>query len=456
MNFFKSTLVCAFSATMLSIGMLHGAGLDNPDRTQENIEDDDFLADFIRSKRKNPLKQKLNNLRISADINTRWEYQVESINGRHIDVFTYQEPDAEGDEGTVFVPGDRKTLGRHAPRVRLDLYFDWDYKRMWARSHVRFGDNTMGVEDNGRDEEIDPAGYHGSGIDGKIKLREAYIGYDLYKKCDDRFLVELGRRGQLNKVFDSELQFGSRFDGIFFKYSSLNKRLGGWYAQWAGFVVDSIANHFSWAAEVGLDHILDSGFGVHYSYIDWHLNHRNRYFVRNPNGFRFKVSQWLLYWEGEPFKKGQQLQAEVAFLMNHIPSGFTQVSTNSFDSGRYQPAVIKNIGRNHNKGGYVAVQYNDIFREGDWKIKGIAAYLEAQCIPDGDVRSIGTGNGLNETFTAYGRGNTNWKGYMIQGAYAVTDNFVVQAEFNSSWSIDSSIAGSHHFSRTTLEANYSF
>jgi hypothetical protein len=140
--------------------------------------------------------------------------------------------------------------------------------------------------------------------------------------------------------------------------------------------------------------------------------------------------------------------------MNHTPSKKTTVDLFPADSRAYL-GVTKRIGRK-NTGGYAGLQYGEVIHEGDWYLKGVAAYLEAQCIPDDDVRCIGTGNALGETFTAFGRGNTNWKGFYLKAGYALTENFVIETEFDRSWAIDASIAGSRNYTRWSIETTYSF
>jgi hypothetical protein len=423
--------------------------------TQNDIDDgEDMLRDFINSKRKIPLKAKANNLKISGDLSVEWAYQNERLNGDVLRTFTYQQPEAQSSGGFVEVDGNRVVIGWHYPRLKFDLYVDWDYKNMWVRTDIRF-DNGMGVDDNEWNQKIDPGGYHGSGKREGLNLKQAYIGYELYKCGGHRFIIELGRRGNLYKVFESEIAFDSRLDGIFLEYSSDMGKKGSWYAQCAGFVVDSLANQFSWAAEVGLERILGSGFDLAYTFVDWHKRGKNRYFEPNPQGFRFKVSQWRINWYRDNFLgKGMSLKLYGAFLMNHIPSKVTNVDRFPFDAKRYE-AILKRIGR-QNTGGYAGIKYGDIIHEGDWYVSGMAAYLEAQCIPDNDVRCIGTGNALKESFTAFGRGNTNWKGYTMRGGYALTENFVIQTQYDRSWAIDASIAGSRNYTRWLVETTYSF
>jgi hypothetical protein len=139
--------------------------------------------------------------------------------------------------------------------------------------------------------------------------------------------------------------------------------------------------------------------------------------------------------------------------MNHTPARYTFVNVNP--NPALYTAEKKKIGT-QNLGGFVNVQYREIEHEGDWFASALVGFCQAQCIPDNDVRNIGTGNFLHESMTAYGRGNTNWKGYSVKVGYALTDNWVVESQYNHSWSIKNNIAGSHGYSIYTLESIYSF
>ena len=77
----------------------------------------------------------------------------------------------------------------------------------------------------------------------------------LYKEGKQSIDIELGRRN-LYDVFDSRVQFLSRFDGVTLKYSNAREGLGGIYLYGAGFVVDEKVNQFGWASELGLSEYL--------------------------------------------------------------------------------------------------------------------------------------------------------------------------------------------------------
>lgn len=442
---------------LLTVGTTAVYGDSGPDgrsRFQQDLEESDMemLNDFINSKRKIPLIDKSKKLKISGEIHTEWNYYTEKMDGHRVRTYTFRELEVIGDE--VFETSDTIAIGPNDFDIEADLFVDWDTDRTWARMHLRF-DNSAGVDDNGLDARIDPRGYHGSGYCGNLCLKECYVGYEIFKCGDRRLTIELGRRGNIYKAFYSELQFASRLDGIILKFASKWKNFADWYVQWAGFVVDERATQYAWVAEVGLSNIANMGLDAKYSFIDWQKQGRNRFGHFDPLGFRFKVSQFSLIYRVKPeLLCGHQLSVFGAFLINHTPSGITYIDKDD-DRADYTPKRI-HVPKNQNTAAFAGIQFRELYREGDWMFKALVAYCDAQCMPDNDVRNIGTGNFLRDSFTSDGRGNTNWKGYAVKFGYAITDNWVIETQYDHSWSIDNQIAGTHGFTRYCLETTYSF
>ncbi len=433
---------------------IYGEDADGKTVFQQELEenDEEELLNFINSKRSIPLADKSKNLTIAAEVHTEWNYQTEKLRGERIRGFIFREYEEVGDE--IFEPGDSIAQGPNDFDIQFDFFMDWKTDKTWAKSHIRY-DNSAGVSDNGIDRKIDPRGFHGSGSVDNLALREAFVGYEIFKCKDDRLTIEVGRRGNLYKAFYSEIQFSSRLDGIVLKYSSKRGGFADWYITGAGFVVDERATHYAWVVELGLNNILNSGINFKYSFIDWQLHGRNRYFQKNPLGFRFKVSQVALLYNFTPeWLCGHEVQLSGAFMMNHIPARYTFINANQDLRKKGYTPLKQKIGT-QNLGAYVNIQLGTIAHEGDWFVSGLAAFCEAQCIPDNDVRNIGAGNFLRESMTSDGRGNTNWKGYSLKAGYALTNNFVVETEYNHSWSLIS-IAGSEGYTRYTIGTIYSF
>lgn len=452
----KSLKRLFLTTAVMSLGIA-GINANEPDGEtffQQEIEnnDEDELLNFINSKRSIPLADKSKNLSISGEVHLEWNYQKQKINGEHIGVYVFREEEEWTDE--IFLPGENVAVRPNDFDAQFDVFMDWKTERTWARTHLRY-DNSCGVVDNGLDPSIDPQGYHGSGSVDNLALKEAYIGYEIFKNDDHRLTIELGRRGNIYKALYSEIQFSSRLDGVILKYAGkLGSYIEDWYLTAVGFVVDDRATQFAWAAEIGLNNLFNSGVDFKYSFIDWDKRGKNRYFVKHPLGFRFKVSQWSLLYNLNPdWLSGQPIELSVAFLMNHTPARYTYVDDFPIYSPKYKARRVR-IGT-QNLGGFFNIQYREIQQEGDWFASALIGFCQAQCIPDNDVRNIGTGNLLHESMTSDGRGNTNWQGYCLKLGYAITDNWVVETQYNHSWNIKN-IAGTAGYTRYTLESIYSF
>lgn len=420
---------------------------DGMSRFQQDLNENDFQAvkDFVQSKRITPLADKIYNLTISGDVRTDWRYITEKLRGEQIrggdGVFVVREP--ETINGEIYETGERLPLSNNVFDVQFNLYLDYVADRTWAVAHLVF-DNSMGVDDNGLDCSIDPQGYHGSGSADNLNLVKAYFGYNFFCCNDTRLDVELGRLGYLYDVFDSQIQFLSRFDGILFTFQTELECVGPFYAKVGGFVVDERVNHFGWAAEVGFLNICDTGIDFKYSFVEWKKRGENRCFVRDPIGFRFMNSQWQLTYNFVPQFVNVPTQIYGGFLINHNPASYTNDNSEE----------VSVLGQN--KGCYVGFTVGEVCKEGDWSFQALYAYVPAHAMPDNDVRKIGTGNALLNSFTADATGNVNFKGFQLAFLYAVTDNLLVNSLFDYSRAIHKSIGGSHEYAQYKLEAIYAF
>lgn len=425
---------------------------DGETRFQQDLNENDFEAvkDFVKKKRVSGLESKIQKLDIAGEVHFEWRYMHEKIRGinirGHHGEYIFVEDEVVNDE--IYLIGERLPLSNNDFDVEFDLKLKYVEDDAWIGVHLRF-DESAGVDDNGIDCELDPEGYHGSGSVDNINLKQAFIGYNLYQCDDTRCFIELGRRGNLSKVFESEIQFLSRLDGVFVRCQKDIKGIGEVYWQGAGFLVDERVNQFAWATEIGWLNILDTNFEARYSFIDWNKFGKNRCFARNPIGFKFMVSQFMLGYEWENFTCQKPLYLTTGILMNHNPARYTYINNER-----------KFIG-NRNLGWWAGVSLGDLQDgdtggENDWSLNFIYAVIQAQAIPDNDVNIIGTGNALHQSFTANGRGNTNFRGWQANMVYGLTNNITILALFQRSDCDDKSINGSHEFSCFKLEAVYAF
>lgn len=465
----------SFRFLLLSLAVILGSGSvfaqeQDGSRFDEELNEKDWeaLYDFINSKRTINVEEKDENLTISGDVRTEWRHLNEWRRGTRL----------RGRPATD--PKSGLPISRNDFDIEFNFRIDYVCQRAWAVAHVQY-DNSAGIDDD-RDCAIDPKGWHGSGNCGNICLKKAYMGFNVL--CDgNRFDVELGRRNLYN-TFDSEVQFLSRFDGLLLKYSG-KENCGAWYINSAGFLVDERVNQFAWAAETGIYNLYDSGFDFKYSFIFWPFYGKNRCGARNPFAFRFLNSQWTAYYH---FDKdlcwGIPVFAYGAIIVNHdAPKRWTcgcvlpdedpkakaakegcpcakAVKEKEKVKGKDKatlPCKPKHfIKGHHNIAWYVGLTIGEVVKEGDWAIDIEYQWVEALSIPDKDVSGIGRGNVLNEGVKATCRGNTNYKGFRLEGLYALTDNLTLDCIIDHTVAIDKKIGGRHRYSKLELEAIYAF
>jgi len=416
-------------------------------RDEMNERDFEAVYDFIRTKRQIPLADKVNDLMISGDIRFEWENLREKHNGARLrgkNAPTYPElfhgariPDNQFD-------------------VEFNLMFDYKGNCTWAVAHLEF-DNNAGIDINRRgccgtfydgcDDCVyktgvldgDPVGCHGSGFCDNLCLRKAYFGWNIFEECGCRLDVEIGRR-HFYDVFDSRIQFRSRFDGVLFRYSNCFQCVGDFYVNLGGFVIDENSNHWGWVAEVGLLNICDYGIDIKYSFIDWTKKGENRWGYKRPRGMEFRNSQLLMAYNFDPELLCTKAKIYGAVLWNH-------------DARKW--ANLNN--KKKNFAWYVGFLVGEVCREGDWHIDINYQDVEFAAIPCCDVVGIGRGNvrDIPNTVSA-SAGYTNYKGWRIEGLYALTDNLAINPSWEYSREEDSSIGGKHRFSKFELQFIYAF
>jgi hypothetical protein len=473
-------------------------------RTQEtsferqlNNRDDQPVREFVQSKENIDVKEKASNLEISGDV--RFEWQTIQEKG----VVLFVDPHSSS-EGATYGPFHQEYRalrgGNHVDRdglpisvndfdVEFNLKFKYDFKNAWAFAHLQF-DNPAGVK--GRNDcfgtfavfnrhgsqvkEFIPRdsrfAIKGSGDGIFFTLKRAYIGYNVYSNGKHRFDLEIGRR-KLDDIFESEIQFTSRFDGVLLKYASAIDEFADWYWNAGVFVIDERVNHFGWVGEIGLIDIMDLGLDLRYNFIDWEKRGRNRCFIHNPLGTRFQNSQVSLNYTIHPTICKKELSVEFygGFLINHAAK-----------------KTIFTRWKKKNLGWYAGVYIGNVHKKGDWSLDIEYIGVQAQAVSEYDVGSIGRGNILNEnlldildeSFPGYSsdsyhsarhfsrepssnivgffprRGNTNFTGWRFEFLYAITDNFSIDAIFEFSNEEDRHIGGRHYYQDFELEAIYAF
>ncbi len=475
MKLFRFVLPAVLAAVSFSASAVFGAcGCVNSIKDDLDENDFDAVVEFIQSKRTIQLQEKACNLAISGDVRVEYANINEKINGYKLrgghardcsgNLPILDPTTGENIGGTN--TGDRIT--RCDFDVEFNLNFDYKCDRTWAVASLQF-DNSMGVQESGKVVEGDqliqqnpltgfncqPFNNHGpfgSGSCSDICLRKAYIGYNICTDGCTRLDVECGRR-RFYDVFDSRVEFNCQFDGLLFRYGTQMDCCSDAYLSLAGFVIDERGNHFGWAVEAGLLNICDTGLDFKYSFIDWQKKGTNRAFIGHPEAWQFQVSQFLGYYHFDPEILCMPSKLYGAFLYNSAAKG--QQFTNN---------------QRQNFGWYVGATFGEVSREGDWSVDINYQYVQAQCVPDPDVSGIGRGNVLKQQLTqlldggttqpggiaANSRGNANYKGWKIEGLYAVTDDLSLDASFQMAVATNKAIGGKLNYNRFKLAAIYAF
>lgn len=448
MKFLRHLLPIVVAAGGLATSVLAGPCDCNFEEFNDELDERDFQAvtEYVNSKRTIELEEKSCNLAISGDVRAEWSYISEKQNGEKL---------RGGRAATCGSPTRQTSVSHNDFDIDLNLYFDYKCERAWAVAHLEF-DNPAGVSESDKTcgeypakydpcSDVDPRTGHGSGRCDAICLRKAYMGYNICADGTSRFDIEIGRR-RLFDVFDSRIQFLSRFDGIVARYAT-QYQCTDIYWNLGGFVVDERSNHFAWVTEVGFLNILDSGFDFKYSFIDWFKKGHNRCFERKALGWRFMNSQWTMAYHFDPDFICTSSKIYGAFLWNHAA-----------ERQPYTDDKLKNLAF------YVGFLIGEVAEEGDWSLDVNYQWVQAQAIADPDVSGIGRGNFLGETITMASflgvpinaRGEANYKGFRIEGLYALTDNLSIDAAFQMSKPEDANIGGPMTYNKFKLEAIYAF
>jgi hypothetical protein len=435
----------------LGIGSVYAVvdpAIQDGSRFSSELNERDFIAlrDYLKRKREIPLEEKDEHLAISGDVRFEYRHMTETQKGVRL-----RGPHA-------LDPRRELPISRNDFDSEFNLKFDYILDRSWAVAHVQY-DNSSGVDSQDLDCEKDHCGWFGSGNCDSLCVRKAYMGYNVCRNPVFRFDIELGRRGNLYNVFDSRVQFLSRFDGILFKWGGKAAFADDWYIKLAGIVVDERVNHFAYVTELGLLNIGNSGFDFKYSLINWcpytHsrcLKHkeeckfRGKFFF-DPLAFRFHVSQWSLVYHIHPrYTCGIPTYLFGAFVLNH------DWKDAKIKKGKHKGEFVRNV----NKAWYAGIFMGEVEKEGDWALEIQYQYVEALAVPDKDMSGIGRGNVLNSTFTFNRRGNTNFRGWRVEGLYALTDYINFDGMIEASRAINPRLGGRHTYSKVEIETIYAF
>lgn len=456
-------LFACFGIALSSLTAQDNFDVQDGSRFDQELNERDFeaLRRYLNTKRLKPIQEKDETLAISGDVRFEWRHMNETLHGTYLRGRHARHPDRN-------LP-----ISRNDFDCEFNLKLDYTKDRSWAVAHVQF-DNPAGVDSQDRGCAEDPHGWFGSGRCDELCLRKAYLGYNFWMDKCSRFDIEIGRRGNLYHVFDSRVQFLSRFDGILLKWTWNPHFAKEVFFKLGGLTVDERVNHLAYVTEIGFLKLFDTRFDVKYSFIDWCHQVGNRCIkkvdpdckfrlkeLNKSKAFDFAVSQWTVYYHLDPCHIGHPAKFFAAFLMNHKWKDFEVVKiVDIIDPVTGLPTQIK---RKHkyqaNLAGYVGVAIGEVLKEGDWALEIQYQYVEALAIPGQDVSGISNGNVLDYTLTQRKRiyiDNTNYKGWKVEGLYALTDNITIDTIVERSTPANKNIGGPHTYSKVEVEAIYAF
>lgn len=500
MEIFMSNLsrLLYFSLLLLTISQSSFAQISQSTGFERQLKnkDDQAVKTFLESKEDVSIKEKTKYLDIGGDVRFEWNYIREKGIVLFLDSQEQIKRHYDAVRGGSHVGKEDLPISHNDFDVEANLKIKYTRDDAWAQIHLQF-DNSAGIRafqgcrgilpvfnrkgNRVRKEletRINRSG-KGSGIAESIALKRAFIGYNLWTEGKSRLDVQVGRH-KLDDLFDSELQFSNRFDGIALKFASNIENFSDVYINGGAFIIDERVNYFGWAAEIGFLNIYDSGLNLKYSYIDWNNKWKNRCFVRNPLGNLFKISQICFAYNFKPEVFCIELPVEIygGALINH--------------------AAKKTVFTRHKKknlGWYAGVFLGEVKKKGDWSFDVEYLYVQAQAVPDYDVGGIGRGNIFNlnlpdfvdpestessltfqgfdpvrvsldddysssspSNFTAYfpRQGNANFYGWRFEFLYALTNELSLDFIYQFSFAEDKRIGGPHRYNDFEIEAIYAF
>ncbi|MBB64359.1 MAG: hypothetical protein CMO81_04785 [Waddliaceae bacterium] len=389
--------------------------VDAAEAPEDAIDERDAitLEAWTKDKAKTPLAEKAQNLAVSGQVRAEWKN-------------IHEKADGVSSRGT-------STAGHNEYDVEVNLTMAYKTERSWAVFNVSF--------DNNAGHLYNPAGTYlatGTGTCHKVCIHAAYMGYNIFEDGASRLDFEIGRRRGF-KIYDSRIQFQDYHDGLHLKYANSFEDVGDFFVQGGPFVINEIVSHYGWATELGLLDIANSGVDVKYSFVSYVKRGADVTGTDNNNEWRKLNSQLTAAYNLPEELLSYKSKLYGAFLVNH-------------DARK----VVESNFKKENLAWYFGFQVGKIEGAGTWSIDTNYQLVGAQAIMDSQVSGIGTGNTLDERFYADTRGNTNYKGFLLEAVYAITDEISVMAEFEATCAKDAGIGGTHKYRKGEIEFIYNW
>lgn len=393
--------------------------------------DNSAVTDFVKSKRAVSLQEKGGALMISGEVRSEWDY-MHARRGHH-------DKHLRG-SGSHDKSDFRAPFATNEFSVEVDLMFDYKADRTWAAVQLQM-DNSAGIDRTRKENGHSNRNIlWGSGSGDNLFMRKAYVGYNIVEHGTSRVDFELGRR-RLYDVFDSKVQFFSIFDGALLKYANSFEGVSDLTVKAAAFVIDDLVNQFGYVGEVGFLNIADTGLDAKYSLIDWDThNSKNRYGKSNAVGSKYVVSQYTLAYNISPDLLHFKSRLYGAFLHN-------QRAKRTHYTHHLKAA----------NAWYVGFNMGEVRRKGDWAFDVNYQWVEAQAIPEDDISGIKRDNPSNTSmFNKRWGGFGNYRGYKVNGFYAITDNWTLNSFWEQVREQKHKIGGKHRSYRLEVAAIYAF
>jgi hypothetical protein len=383
-----------------------------------NLSDDDdleLLREFINTKRQETLSELSRRLSISGEVRSELQVTGETKDGVQ----------QRGHKGAV------PEAASDAYDVEVNINIDYRTDRTWASASIEFDENA-GI-------------FYGDS--GKVNLERAYFGVRFFRGDISTSDIEIGRR-PMGQIYDSRIEFGSRNDGILFKYDLALPSYGDFYIHAGPFLVNERIDQYAYAGELGFLNIGNTGIYIKYSLVDWDTKD---YANAKTNGsFRFINSQWILNYKFVPQPFGRIVSIYGAFLINHAAER-REISNNELA----------------NLGGYLGFTIGQLRKQGDWAVDVCYQIVEAQAVPDFDSSGIGLGNAAKTGFymtkldgcpttVENAAGNTNFRGIAILWRYNLTDNLLLTQSWQQSVTLNDNIGPFRRFKQYEIEFIYAF
>ncbi|MBJ7449512.1 MAG: hypothetical protein JHC93_04030 [Parachlamydiales bacterium] len=367
------------------------------------------------------IKNKGGNLFISGDVRAKWIKEYRKTNG--VDYF--------GQNG---VPAD-------SYEAKTSLLFNYDADNSWAQTKLEFKANPLGV----------------NGSPGTLKLRRAFIGYDILDQGNNELYVEVGRQ-KMDYLFESSIQFDSIYDGILIGYEYSWKNTGDFFVHAGPFIVNSTSENYGYVGETGLMQMFQTGLYTKLSFINWKNNKADASGTRYSPNLRYQNTQLVIGYVFEP----QTFGAPVRLFSGMVYNGAAKRTQTS----DYHKA---------NKGYYAGVEFGKLEVAGDYSVTVSYQYVGFYAVPEYDVSGIGAGfcqgpayqqdplnpantGGVNPDFLnpATVEGQTNYKGFSLTALYNITSNLALNLDGCYSTRILTEIGGHNDYRKMELGLIYSY